>query len=79
VIEDFDPDLAIVDIKMPKIDGPTFSKKILEKNPDIPILIITGFAAQYNIDEIMDIGVKKILSKPLDFNTLYESIQKYIS
>ena len=78
VFDEFKPDLAIVDIKMPKMDGPGFSKKILEKDPSFPIIIITGYAAQYNIDEIMEIGVKKILQKPLIFNTLYDVIQDYI-
>ena len=79
VFADFDPDLAIVDIKMPNMDGPSFSKKILEKNPTFPIIIITGFAAQYYIDEILDIGVKKIMQKPLTINALYEAIQEFIS
>jgi len=76
IIDDFNPDLAIVDIKMPNIDGPSFSKKILEKNPNFPIIIVTGFAAQYNIDEIMEIGVKKIIPKPLAFEELYKAIQE---
>ncbi len=78
IIDDFQPDLAIVDIKMPQLDGPNFSKKVLKKNPNFPIIIVTGYAAQYNVDEIMEIGVKKILQKPLVFDTLYDSIKQYI-
>ncbi|NOG44755.1 MAG: response regulator [Calditrichaeota bacterium] len=78
VIDDFKPDLAIVDIKMPNMDGVDFSKTILKKNSSFSIIVITGYAAQYNIDEILEIGVKKILSKPLNFSTLYDTIQKYI-
>lgn len=78
IMDDFKPDLAIVDIKMPNVDGPSFSKQILKKNPSFPIIIITGYAAQYNIDEIMEIGVKKILLKPLEFGILYDIIMKYI-
>jgi two-component system, response regulator YesN len=77
--DDFNPDIAIVDIKMPNMDGPTFSKYILEKNASFPIIIITGFAAQYNIEEIKELGIKKILLKPLVLETLSEEIKQYLS
>ena len=79
IFDDFKPDLAIVDIKMPNVDGPSFSRKILHKNPDFPIIIITGFAGQYDINEILEIGVKKILKKPLKFEILSETIQQYLT
>ena len=78
IFDDFKPDLAIVDIKMPVLDGPGFSKKILEKHPDFPIIIITGYAAHYNINEIIEIGIKKIIPKPLEFETLFKIIQQYL-
>ena len=79
IFDEFNPDLAIVDIKMPNMDGPTFSKHILEKKASFPIIIITGFAAQYNIEGIKELGIKKILTKPLILETLSEEIQKYLS
>lgn len=45
-IELFDiekPDLAIVDVKMPGMDGITLLKKMKERRPEIPVAIFTGY------------------------------------
>ncbi len=37
------PDLAIVDVKMPGMDGITLLKKMKERRPEIPVAIFTGY------------------------------------
>ena len=76
VFEAFKPDLAIVDVKMPNLDGLGFSKKILAKYPDFPIVIISAYIDQYDADEILDIGVREILDKPIDFKDLLHAVWK---
>lgn len=74
----FLPDLAIIDVKMPVLDGPGCSRRILADEPDFPIIIISGYLEQYNAQEIYDIGVKAILNKPLILNELSKHINEHI-
>ncbi len=79
VFEEFKPDLAIVDIQMAIMGGVEFSKKIIAEYPDFPIVMITGYYNEYNIDEILSIGVKEVVKKPLQLDQFYNSLQKYFA
>jgi DNA-binding response OmpR family regulator len=79
VFEHEHPDVAIVDVEMPVLNGLQFSKKILAENSDFPILIITAFLKKYDDSDFLDIGVRNILTKPIDLNTLYSEIQKALN
>ncbi len=43
LFESENPDLAIVDVKMPGMDGITLLKKMKERRPEIPVVIFTGY------------------------------------
>lgn len=45
-----DIDAVITDIRMPATDGITLMNKIKEKNPEMAVILTTGFASQYEID-----------------------------
>jgi len=79
VFEEFKPDLAIVDIQMSIMGGIEFSKKIMAENPDFPIVMITGYYNDYDIDEILALGVKEVVKKPLHLEQFYNSLQKYFT
>jgi two-component system, chemotaxis family, chemotaxis protein CheY len=79
VFEEFKPDLAVVDIQMAVMGGIEFSKKIIAENPDFPIVMITGYYNEYDISEILSIGVKEVVKKPLHLNKFYNSLQKYFT
>ena len=79
VFEEFKPDLAVVDIQMAIMDGIEFSRKIIAENPDFPIVMITGYYKEYDIDEILSIGVKEVVKKPLHLDQFYISLQKYFT
>ena len=79
VFEEFKPDLAVVDIQMAIMDGIEFSKKIIAGNPDFPIVMISGYYKQYDINEILSIGVKEVVKKPLQLDQFYSSLQKYFA
>ena len=58
-------DLVITDMTMPNITGDQLAKKILAVNPDIPIIILTGFSERINKDRIESMGIKGLLMKPV--------------
>lgn len=57
-------DAVVVDIRLPDIDGIKLAKIIKFKYPGIPIILITGYADRYNMEEIKDLHVSAFLQKP---------------
>ena len=70
------PDLILLDIIMPEIDGFTITKQIRydEQTKDIPIVV---FSAQEGMKELFAIeGINEYLVKPVDKEKLFETILK---
>ncbi len=68
-------DAVLCDIKMPKMDGLEFLEKANAKNPDVPIIMISGHG---NIETAVDAvknGAFDYLSKPPDLNRLLITIR----
>jgi CheY-like chemotaxis protein len=74
-------DIILMDINMPVMDGMECSRNIraLEDpvKSTIPIIAITGNAQNYSIDEFKEAGINDYLPKPLNFDTLVETVKKY--
>ncbi|UCD98082.1 MAG: HAMP domain-containing histidine kinase [Chloroflexota bacterium] len=64
MVEDFHPDLAFVDLKMPGISGFEVLEKIQEIDPAIVTIVITGFATINSAVEAMQLGAFDFLPKP---------------
>lgn len=57
------PDLILIDIDMPKLNGIKVIKEVLDQNPDTEIIAFTMFQRDSYISELIKIGVKKFLLK----------------
>lgn len=68
------PDLVLMDIQMPEIDGITASRMALEKYPDLKIIALSMFAEEEYYTKMIDVGVKGFLLK----NSQFEDVQKAI-
>lgn len=71
-----DPDLIIMDLKMPKMNGLEALKKIKEINPKIPVIMITAHGTTDTAVEAMKIGALDYISKPFDIDELRVVIKK---
>lgn len=60
-------DVMIVDIVMPNMDGITLTKEALKINPEMPIMVMTGFA-EHSANEAMEAGAWDFISKPFSSN-----------
>ncbi|MCG3678038.1 response regulator [Aliarcobacter butzleri] len=69
-------DMIITDIQMPKMNGLEMSKRILEINPKIPIIITTAYNDCEYLKQAMDLGIDKYISKPFNLETLLTMIEK---
>ncbi|CCK79255.1 PAS domain S-box protein [Desulfobacula toluolica] len=72
------PDLFILDIQMPDMDGLDVCRLLKEKSElsDIKVIIITGFPESFIVDEIVKMGFDKILAKPFTIIELKKTIEK---
>ncbi|WP_162463297.1 response regulator transcription factor [Paenibacillus psychroresistens] len=70
VYEREQPSLIITDIKMPEIDGLNLTRKLKALNPDINILIISGYNDFTYAKEALKYGVNDYLLKPIDSQEL---------
>jgi len=76
-IEKIKPDIVLLDIMMPDMDGWDVFRKIKERNPDIPIAILTAKAQ--NIDKLLGLHVLKAddyITKPFGKNELIGKVKK---
>ncbi|MDM8539039.1 response regulator, partial [Desulfobacterales bacterium HSG17] len=73
-IEDFD--LVISDIDMPGMDGIELLKKIKAGYPEIDVIIMTGYSANYSYVEIMDAGASDYMSKPFNIDATLARIKR---
>ena len=73
------PDVLLLDLAMPKKDGLTVLKEILEKSPQSKIILITASDDQKIISQCLQIGASSCISKPFDFNSVLEQINDTLS
>jgi len=57
-------DVVISDICMPSLNGIELLKEIKEHHQDTSVVLITGYAGEYTIDEMMTAGADYFISKP---------------
>ena len=74
---DFNPDIVITDIKMPKLNGLEMSGKIKEKNKTIPIIITSAHDDVEFYAQAIKIGINHYLPKPVDAKELYSALELY--
>ena len=75
IIEQFSPDLIIVDLDMPNMDGLEFTRRVKALNPNFPVIMVTAFAKHYSSDEINDSHPDAFLQKPVHMDKLLEVIK----
>jgi PAS domain S-box-containing protein len=82
VLNDVVPDLVLMDVQMPVMDGVEATKKIRANttNPSAKVLIValTAGVSREEKDNCYNAGMNYFLSKPIDKDLLYEMIVKYL-
>lgn len=77
-VEDYQPDLILLDVMMPEMDGPTTFKnlQLKEKTKDIPVIFMTAKAQNHEIKIFNDTGVIGVITKPFDPILLFSDIKE---
>ncbi len=71
------PDLILMDIMMPRMNGIEATKTILEKFPDAKIVAVTAYATHKG-KEMLEAGALEILEKPFGRRKLEELVERLI-
>ena len=77
--EEEHPDLVLMDIRMPDMNGLDATRIIKEVNHDMPVIALSAYAFEENIREAKAAGCDEFLAKPFRVEDLLDLVQKYIN
>jgi DNA-binding NtrC family response regulator len=72
-------DLAILDIKLKKMDGVEVLGRLKEVQPGIKIIMLTGYPTHETVEEAMRLGAKAYCLKPIDRSELEKKVDEVLS
>lgn len=78
MFEELQPDLILMDMKMPNLGGLDATKIIRELSPDTPIIALTAYAYEHDKQAAINAGCNDFLTKPYTQEVLKEMIKKYL-
>lgn len=70
------PDLMILDMKIPGMDGLEILRRVKKTNPEINVIIMTAYGELDMIHEAMDLGAITHFAKPFDIDEIREVVRK---
>jgi CheY-like chemotaxis protein len=76
LIKEDEPEVMILDLKMPGIDGIEVLRRVKDSNPDIEVIILTGHGSDADREVCMQLGAFAYLQKPVDIDILSETLRK---
>lgn len=79
LLEEITPDIIITDMKMAKMDGVEFLKKLHEKHSDIPVIVISGYKAFDYMSQAIEHGVVGYVLKPFSTEEIEKQLLKAVS
>ncbi len=71
-------DLVITDQTMPVMTGIKLTRRILQLQPDLPVILCTGFNEQLTDDIAREAGARELMLKPVNYRHLAESVRKVL-
>ena len=72
------PDLIVMDIMLPRMNGLEATEKIRSLDKDIPIIALTAFAFADDREKSVEAGCTEHLAKPVKIEELKRVLQKYL-
>lgn len=72
-------DLALVDLKMPDMDGLQLLAALKEHDPKAVVVIFTAYGTKESVVEALRLGAREFLEKPLDAKTLVATVRRILA
>lgn len=74
----FNPDLIIMDVKMPGMNGIDVLKKIRETDKERKVIMMTAYGDQHYVNQAEALGVARFIIKPFDLNDLKTQVAEIL-
>ena len=78
IFEEEKPDLILMDIRMPEMNGLDATRIIKEVNPSIPVVALSAYAFEENIREAKMAGCDEFMAKPFKVENLIDMVKKHL-
>lgn len=75
IVEKYRPDIILMDINMPQINGIEATKQLLEDNPDLKVIILSIHDDENYVTHALQSGAQGYLLKEMDTDSLMEAIK----
>jgi len=76
--KDYSPDLILLDIMMPRMDGFSFLNKLTTLPKNMPVIMTTALSKKEDVTKALKLGATDYMIKPINFNTLKEKLNKHL-
>jgi DNA-binding NtrC family response regulator len=70
--------LILMDIKMPGRDGMSLMREVKEKWPDIPVIVMSGYATRETVAEVSKTDAATFIAKPFTPDELQEAVRRVL-
>ncbi|WP_307411464.1 response regulator [Neobacillus ginsengisoli] len=78
IVTKHDPDLVLLDMKIPGMDGIEILKRMKVIDPDIRVIIMTAYGELDMIQEAKDLGAITHFAKPFDIDDIRAAVRKHL-
>ena len=79
LIEEIQPDVIMIDVKLPDASGTEVLRVCKEKSPKTKTIMVTGYVDQHVMDEAEMLGRDTFLQKPFDLLKIIDEINKLLN
>ena len=71
-------DLVVLDMIMPQMGGRECFYRLKKINPEVKVLIITGFTTDGSLEDLLDEGARGIMTKPFELHAFTDNVQRIL-
>ena len=79
VLDDETFDLLVTDIVMPNLDGIALALKVAKEYPAMPVLLMTGYAAERQRAHNLDVLIHNVITKPFTLRQICEAADEALA
>jgi len=71
-------DVALLDVVLPDINGPSVYPRLMEARPNLKVIVCSGFSIDGPAQEILDAGAQEFIIKPIDIGEISEKLKQLL-
>lgn len=79
ILKSFQPDLILMDMKMPEMNGIETLRQIRMFNKDVGVIMMTAYGDAQNMEQAQELGVIHYMSKPFDLFELRDRVREILA